>query len=293
MDTIGAAAGADAGRTAASRATTEAVAPSASRRAGRLRSAGIAVLACLAVTLAVQAGLSAAHVAPFVVPPPSAVLRELAADPGLYLHDTLVTLAEAAAGLALAVVMALGFAAAALHSRLLDRVLTPLVVVTQTVPVIALAPLLVLWLGYGALPRVVVCALIAFFPLAVTSLQGLRATDSQLLLLLRSLDAPAWFVFWRVRVPGAAPYFAAGLRTGATLSLVGAVVAEWTGADAGLGYLVLSANARLATAQAFAAILLITLLGLAAYAGVATLERRVCSWTSTSSVLSSPRKGHT
>jgi ABC-type nitrate/sulfonate/bicarbonate transport system permease component len=257
----------------------------------RLRTAGIVVLVVAGLTLAVQFGLSLAHVAAFVVPPPSAVLRELAAEPGLFLHDTLVTLAEAAAGLALGVVFALAFAAAALHSRLLDRVLTPLVVVTQTVPVIALAPLLVLWLGYGALPRVVVCALIAFFPLAVTALQGLRATDAQLLLLLRSLDASAWFVFWRVRVPGAAPYFAAGLRTGATLSLVGAVVAEWTGSDAGLGYLVLSANARLATAQAFAAILLITALGLAAYAGVAALERRVCWWNQTPTTLSSSKKG--
>jgi len=257
----------------------------------RLRTAGVAVLVVAGLTLAVQLGLSLAHVAAFVVPPPSAVLRELAAEPGLFLHDTLVTLAEAAAGLGLGVVFALAFAAAALHSRLLDRVLTPLVVVTQTVPVIALAPLLVLWLGYGALPRVVVCALIAFFPLAVTSLQGLRATDPQLLLLLRSLDASAWFVFWRVRVPGAAPYFAAGLRTGTTMSLVGAVVAEWTGADAGLGYLVLSANARLATAQAFAAILLITLLGLAAYAGVAALERRVCWWTNPAGSAAPHRKG--
>jgi NitT/TauT family transport system permease protein len=284
----------DAGRTPDA-GLTAAAGPAAVRRTRRwarsLRTAAIAVLICVGVTVAVQAGLSLAHVATFVVPPPSAVLHELAADPGLYLHDTLVTLGEAAAGLALGVVFALAFAAAALHSRLLDRVLTPLVVVTQTVPVIALAPLLVLWLGYGALPRVVVCALIAFFPLAVTSLQGLRATDPQLLLLLRSLDASAWFVFWRVRVPGAAPYFAAGLRTGATLSLVGAVVAEWTGSDAGLGYLVLSANARLATAQAFAAILLITLLGLAAYAGVAALERRVCWWTSPGSMLTSSRKG--
>ena len=135
--------------------------------------------------------------------------------------------------------MALVFAAAALHSRLLDRVLTPLVVVSQTVPVIALAPLLVLWFGYGALPRVIVCALIAFFPMAVTALQGFRATDPQLLLLLRSVGARRWDVFWRVRVPAAAPFLAAGLRTGATLSLVGAVVAEWTGTDRGLGYLVL------------------------------------------------------
>jgi len=99
-----------------------------------------------------------------------------------------------------------------------------------------------------------------------------------LLLLLRSVDAHPWDVYWRIRVPSAAPYFAAGLRTGATLSLVGAVVAEWTGGGGGLGYLVLSANARLATAQAFAAIVLITVLGLAAYGGVALLERRLCWW---------------
>jgi NitT/TauT family transport system permease protein len=245
-----------------------------------MRTAVVVAVVCAGIAVAIQLGLGLAHVAPFVVPPPSAVLRELAATPGLYLHATLLTLAEAAAGLALGAAVALAFAAAALHSRLLDRILTPLVIVSQTVPVIALAPLLVLWFGYGAVPRVVVCALIAFFPMAVTSLQGLRATDPQLLLLLRSAGAGPWYVFWRVRVPGAAPYFAAGLRTGATLSLVGAVVAEWTGADAGLGYLVLSANARMATAQAFAAIVLITALGLAAYGGVAALERRVCWWSS-------------
>ena len=93
---------------------------------------------------------------------------------------------------------------------MLDRVLTPLVVVTQTVPVIALAPLLVLWFGYGALPRVIICALIAFFPMAVTTLQGFRATDPQLLLLMRSVGARRRDVFWRVRVPAAAPFMAAG-----------------------------------------------------------------------------------
>ncbi len=203
---------------------------------------------------------------------------ELIRQPGLFASNALVTLYEAAAGLALGAAAAMVFAAAALHSRLLDRILSPLVVASQTVPVIALAPLLVLWLGYGALPRVIVCALIAFFPMAVTSLEGLRATDPQLLELLRSVGASRWDVFWRVRFPGAAPYLTAGLRTGATLSLVGAVVAEWTGADHGLGYLVLSANSQLATAQAFAAVLLITVMGLAAYGGVVLLQRRLGRW---------------
>src|SRR5665647_3593031 len=108
--------------------------------------------------------------------------------------------------------------------------------------------------------------------------EGFRATDPQLLLLLRSVGARPWGVFWRVRVPAALPFLAAGLRTGVTLSLVGAVVAEWTGTDRGLGYLVLSANARLATAQAFAAVLVITLLGLAAYGAAVAVERRLYWW---------------
>src|SRR5659263_657472 len=114
--------------------------------------------------------------------------------------------------------------------------------------------------------------------MAVTAREGFRATDPQLLLLLRSVGARPWGVFWRVRVPAALPYLAAGLRTGVTLSLVGAVVAEWTGSDHGLGYLVLSANAHLATSQAFAAVVFITVLGLLAYAGSHLVESRVAWW---------------
>ena len=225
-----------------------------------------------------ELGVRVAHVPPFVVPAPSVVLQELAGEPLVFASATLSTLVEALGGFLLAAGAALVFAVGALHSRLLDRVLTPLVVVSQTVPVITLAPLLVLWFGYGTLPRVVVCALVAFFPVAITALEGFRSTDQDLLLLMRSLDASRWDAFWRVRLPNAGPFLAAGARTGATLSLVGAVVAEWTGSDRGLGYIVLSANSRLATAQAFAAVVLICLLGLAAYAGVGLLERRIGWW---------------
>jgi ABC-type nitrate/sulfonate/bicarbonate transport system permease component len=119
-----------------------------------------------------ELAVRAARVPPFVVPPPSTVVRELATEPRLLASATLATLSEALGGLVLAGAGALAFAVAALHSRFLDRVLTPLVVVSQTIPVITLAPLLVLWFGYGAMPRVVVCALVAFFPMAVTTLQG-------------------------------------------------------------------------------------------------------------------------
>ncbi len=233
----------------------------------------------VAITLIVELVVRVDHVPAYEFPPPSAVLSELFQEPGLFLSNALVTVYEAALGLLLGAAVALAFAVAALHSRLLDRLLTPIVVATQTVPIVALAPLLALWFGYGAMPRVILCALIAFFPMAVTSLQGLRATDPQLLLLMRSVGASGWTVFWRVRMPGAAPYLAAGLRVGATLSLVGAVVAEWAGGDPkGLGYLVITAISRMATVQAFAAVAVITVLGLAAYGAVVLIERRLCWW---------------
>ncbi len=252
----------------------------ASRSASSRSSAVPTALGLLvALTLGAELVVRALHVAPYVFPPPSAVLAELAAEPLLFAGAALVTIAEAGAGFLLGAAVAFAFAAAATRSRRLDELLTPLVVASQTVPVIALAPLLVLWMGYGPPPKVVVCALIAFFPMAVTAREGLRATDSQLIVLMRSVGASRRDIFWRVRVPFALPYLAAGARTGITLSLVGAVVAEWTGADSGLGYLVLSANARLATAQAFAAIAVITAIGLLAYAAAALLERRLCWWT--------------
>ncbi|MCZ7664344.1 MAG: ABC transporter permease [Thermoleophilia bacterium] len=255
-------------------------APGWTRARLRLRPGAVATALAvfLGLTLAAEVMVRLTQVASFILPPPSAVVRELAEAPALFARHAAVTIYEAGTGLVLAAAAALLFAAAAVHSRSLDRVLTPLVVVSQTIPVIALAPLLVLWFGYGALPRVVICALIAFFPMAVTALEGFRSADPQLLMLLRSVDASRWDVFWRVRVPGAAPFLAAGFRTGVTLSLVGAVVAEWTGTDRGLGYLVLSANSRLATAQAFGAVLLITLLGLAAYGGAIALEHKICWW---------------
>ncbi len=250
-----------------------------SRRSSRSSAIPTALCLLVALTLGAELVVRALHVAPYVFPPPSAVLAELAAEPMLFVRAALVTVSEAAAGFLLGAAVAFAFAAAATHSRRLDELLTPIVVASQTVPVIALAPLLVLWMGYGSPPKVVVCALIAFFPMAVTAREGLRATDPQLLLLMRSVGAGGRDVFWRVRVPFALPYLAAGARTGITLSLVGAVVAEWTGADSGLGYLVLSANARLATAQAFAAIVVITVIGLLAYAGAVLIERRLCWWT--------------
>ena len=198
----------------------------------RLR-APVALLGFVVLLGVWELAVRAARVPSFVVPPPSTVVRELVSEPRLFASATLATLSEALGGLVLAGAAALAFAVAALHSRFLDRVLTPLVVVSQTIPVITLAPLLVLWFGYGALPRVVVCALVAFFPMAVTALQGFRSTDPDLLLLLRSVDASRWDVFWRVRLPHAGPFLAAGIRTGVTLSLVGAVVAEWTGAGQG------------------------------------------------------------
>jgi ABC-type nitrate/sulfonate/bicarbonate transport system permease component len=238
----------------------------------------LALVAVAVFLVGWEVAVRVAHVPPFVIPPPSMVFAELFAEPGVFARAAVATLAEATGGLVLAAAAAFAFAAGAVHSLWLDRLLSPAVVVSQTIPVITLAPLLVLWFGYGTLPRVLICALVAFFPMAITVLDGLRSTDKELLMLLLSVDASRWDIFRQVRLPQAGPFLAAAAKTGATLSLVGAVVAEWTGSDHGLGYLLLSANSRLATAQAFAAVLLICLFGLAAYGLLSAFERRFGWW---------------
>ena len=233
------------------------------------------------LTLGAELVVRALHVAPYVFPPPSAVLAELAAEPLLFVRAALVTVVRGRRrASSLGAALALAFAAAAIHSRRLDELLTPLVVASQTVPVIALAPLLVLWMGYGAPPKVVVCALIAFFPMAVTAREGLRATDPQLLLLMRSVGASRRDVFWRVRMPFALPvsgrrrahrHHAEPRRRRRRRVDRAPTAASATSCS--------RANARLATAQAFAAIVVITVIGLLAYAAAVLLERRLCWWT--------------
>ena len=159
------------------------------------------------------------------------------------------------------------------------RALRPLVIGSQAVPVPVIAPLVVLVLGFGLAPKVLLVALVCFFPVAINLYDGLRDADADARKLLRSLDATRWQTLRMLELPSALPAAFTGVKVAAAVAVIGAVFAEWSGSDSGLGHALLTANGQLATARAFAATLLLFLLAVALYGAFALLERRVVDWT--------------
>lgn len=239
--------------------------------------AGSAVLLALVLILW-EVGVRVAGVPPYILPPPTRILVTFFADLPLLLSHAAATMAEVALGLALGVVAGVGVALAGFYLPPVGRALYPFIVASQVVPVFAIAPLLVLWFGYGIWPKVIVAALIAFFPIAVNVMDGLRAVGGDLVDLLRSLGARERQVFRLVRLPANLPFFLSGLKVGATLALAGAIIGEWIGGRRGLGYLMIQANALLRVDRVFAAILALTLLGVGLFSGVALAERWLLRW---------------
>jgi NitT/TauT family transport system permease protein len=197
---------------------------------------------------------------------------------GSLLYHSLFTLLEVLSGMALGISAAsvLGYLLA--KSTFIERLLSPYIVASQAVPVVAIAPLLVIWFGPGLFSKVLVCALIVFFPVLINTMVGLRSVPEDLRDLMRSLRATGWQTFTNLEVPSAMPVFLAGLRVGATLAVIGAVVGEFVGADRGLGYLINRARGQYDTALVFVSVLTLVLLALVLYGLVASLERRLLTW---------------
>jgi len=220
---------------------------------------------------------------PFILPAPGQVwarfLRSLS-DGSLLLH-TGVTLFEILAGLMVGALAAtvLGYLVA--KSRALERVLSPYLVASQAVPLVAIAPLLVIWFGPGVFSKILICALIVFFPVLVNAVVGVRAVPVPLHDLMRSLRATRRQILLKLEIPAALPVFLGGLRVGATLSVIGAVVGEMVGADRGLGFLVNVGRWQYDTPLVFVAVFMLILLALALYGLVAWAERNLLSWQET------------
>jgi NitT/TauT family transport system permease protein len=216
----------------------------------------------------------------FILPPPAMVasrLGQVLAD-GSLLRHALVTLGEVLAGLALgaSVATALGYALA--KSPVAERLLSPYIVASQSVPIVAIAPLLVIWFGPGLFSKVLVCALIVFFPVLVNTVVGLRSVPDDLRDLMRSLLATHWQTFRLLEVPAALPIFLGGLRIGATLAVIGAVVGEFVGADRGLGFMINRARGQYDTALVFVAVLALVGMAMGLYGLVVIIERRLLGW---------------
>lgn len=236
-------------------------------------------LALLALAVAVwEAVVRLRHVPDYLFPAPTAVASSLGGDAHLLASATLVTVREVVLGYLLALAGGLAIAVLLHFSTALRRALLPLLVLSQTVPTVLLAPILAILLGYGIEPKLVVVALVCFFPVVVNAVDGLRSADPQLVRMMRTLHADRLQVFRRVELPGALPAIFTGARIAATYAAVGAVFAEWAGSSAGLGFVILQAQPALETARIFAAVVVLTLLALVLYALVVLAERILVPW---------------
>ena len=214
----------------------------------------------------------------WLLPPPSAVAVTLVSERELLWRNTLVTLTEVLLGFGLALAAGIVLAVLIDFSPTLDRALYPLLVASQTVPVPALAPLLLIWFGPGLLAKVIVTALIAFFPIVVNTVAGLRATDPEVIALLRGFGAGRWARFRLARLPAALPGLFTGARIGVSVAVIGAVFGELVGAQAGLGYLLTRAIAQFQTERLLAAIVLLAVMGMGLFGAVSLLERWLLPW---------------
>ncbi|RPI34570.1 MAG: ABC transporter permease [Chloroflexota bacterium] len=220
------------------------------------------------------------YVSIYLLPPPGMVLARFlkAASDGTLLRNSLYTLSEVLAGLSIGVTAATSLGYLLAKSRSLERILSPYIVASQSVPVVAIAPLLVIWFGPGLFSKVLICALIVFFPVLINTVVGMRSVPADLRDLMRSLQATPWQTFRLLEVPASLPVFLGGLRIGATLSVIGAVVGEFVGADRGLGYMINQGKGIFDTSLVFVAVFTLILMAMLLYGAVSLLEARLLSW---------------
>jgi NitT/TauT family transport system permease protein len=251
----------------------------------RLREQALALLFIAACIAAWEIVCRLGLVSGLILPPPSAialelysVCREIVAG-GPLRTDSLVTLYETVAGFALAIVIAFTCGALIAEMPVLRRVLMPYLVALNAAPKIAFAPLLLVWFGFGMSSKIVMAALIAFFPLLVNVVAGISGADPRKLRLMQSLAASGWMTFVKVKLPDALPLIFAGLKTAIVFSVVGAVVGEFVGADAGLGHVIKQTDYQLDVALTFALIVLLSLMGILLFYAIELIERRILFWT--------------
>lgn len=220
-------------------------------------------------------------VAHYLLPTPHSVVERIIDDFGFLLHHASVTVSETLGGFVLSGVVGIGLAMAIVASRVVDKALMPWLVLSQTFPKVALAPLIVVWFGLGFVPKLIVVFLVAFFPVVISTVVGLRSLEREMLELAQSMRANRWQLFWYFRLPMALPNILAGLKVAVAFAVVGAVIAEWVAANAGLGYLLLRANANLDTTLLFAVLVVLMIIGVVLYYAVEVMERVLIPWHST------------
>ena len=239
---------------------------------------GLAILITLAGIGLWELIIRLGHVPEYLIPAPSEVAADMKSDWPVLEPALLVTLKEILLGFLISVAAGVGLAVLLHMSTTLRRAFYPILIGSQTVPIVVLAPILVILLGYGILPKLVIVALICFFPIVVNGIDGLRSVDDDLIRMMRTLHGTRWGIFKRVEFPASLPSFFSGMRIAATFAAIGAVFGEWSGSSQGLGYVMLAATPNLLTARIFAAIVLLTAVALMLFGVVSLLERILVPW---------------
>ena len=236
---------------------------------------------CLSIlgTLAVWEILTRLSQIPgFILPAPSAIFVEAVTRYPLYLYNSWITFYEMVAGFLLAALIGVFLTVVIVYSRILRNIIYPQIVVLQIVPKVAIAPLLLIWAGYGITSKVLLALLIAFFPIVVNMVTGLVEIEEELLDLCRILQSGRWQEFFKVRLPNALPYLFSSLKVASTLAVIGAVIGEFVGGAEGLGHLIIIANTELRTSMAFVSLFCLSILGFLLYGLVVLAERMFMPW---------------
>lgn len=214
----------------------------------------------------------------YILPAPTQIVDSLIIEMGNIYEHAIVTIYEALLGFGLALIIGLLIAVIVDSNSFLKRGFYPILVASQTIPIIALAPLIFIWFGFGILPKVIVVALVAFFPIVINLIDGLNSADEGLISLMKTMNASKRQILLKIKLPSALPYLFSGLKISATYSLMGAVIGEWLGASKGLGIYMKNASYAFMTDKVFAAIIIIIAVSIAFYSVLLLLEAKIIPW---------------
>ncbi|MGN6202830.1 MAG: ABC transporter permease [Solirubrobacterales bacterium] len=215
---------------------------------------------------------------PFLVPSPAEIGESLWENRSLLVENAWVTLREIVFGVLCAIAVGVGFAVAMHRWRTVHDATYPLIVASQTIPIVVIAPILVVWFGYGLAPKIFIIALICFFPITIATLDGLRSVDPEAVKMMRTLNASRWQRLWRVEAPTALPQLFTGIKIAVVIAPIGAIFAEWAGSSSGLGHLIQSDTANFEVARQFATVAVLSTIALALMGLTVLAERRVIRW---------------
>lgn len=223
-----------------------------------------------------------ANVPKWLLPVPTDIVIELYQHWNLLLRHSFVTLYEILIGFSFSIVTGTLIGGFIVYSKTLEKTLYPIIISSQTIPIIAIAPILLVWFGYGLLPKILVVGLIAFFPIAVNTIDGLKSIDKDIVKMMKTLGANKSQIFIKIQIPNSLPYIFTGLRIGMAASVIGAVISEWVGSSEGLGYLMIRSKPQFLTERVFAAIFLLSIIGFLLFLFLNYCEKKIVYWKTSS-----------